>query len=210
MKRYWKEILLIGMLIFIVIPLFIAFILSFRFISTDTSNEWIGFWGGYLGSVFGGLITLYVLYRTLKDNRISQFRQEKIAFCNYVAELSGKACAKINERDIYILRYLEPNQEVGGNKEDVYYALLAQNEISEILQILTSHLIAKIGNSEYQYVENLMDKIEKLSSPEIDYELKFKYQEDEIRDIQSKCDVIKRELSEVRDYVVTFIKMNDN
>ncbi|HIT65513.1 MAG TPA: hypothetical protein IAC37_13920, partial [Candidatus Ventrimonas merdavium] len=90
------------------------------------------------------------------------------------------------------------------------YALLAQNEISEILQILTSHLIAKIGNSEYQYVENLMDKIEKLSSPEIDYELKFKYQEDEIRDIQSKCDVIKRELSEVRDYVVTFIKMNDN
>ena len=29
-----------------------------------TANEWIGFWSGYLGALFGGLITLYVMYKT--------------------------------------------------------------------------------------------------------------------------------------------------
>lgn len=32
-------------------------------------NEWIGFWGNYFGGIVGGLITLYVLVKTLEDNK---------------------------------------------------------------------------------------------------------------------------------------------
>ena len=34
----------------------------------DTS-QWIGFWGGYAGSIFGGLVTLFVLQKTMKNNQ---------------------------------------------------------------------------------------------------------------------------------------------
>lgn len=210
MKKRWTELFLMGIFIFIIIPLFIAFILSFRFICTDTSNEWIGFWGSYLGSVLGGLITLFVLYQTLKENRLSQLRREKIDFCNYISELVGKLCRKINEKDIYILRYVELEKEVGGNKKDVYNALLVQNEAFEILQILTSQLISKIGNTEYKQTEELMDKIDELCASAVNYELKFNYNKDEIKDLQNKSDITRKILGEIRDDVVKFIKMNCN
>ena len=90
MKKYWKHIVLISLIILVAVPLAVAFMVSARVLVTDTSNEWIGFWGGYLGSIIGGLITLYVLFRTLKDNKKNQIRQEKIDFCNYVSEAIWK------------------------------------------------------------------------------------------------------------------------
>ena len=69
MKKYWKEILLGLIVVLLIIPLGIAFLLRFEFIITDTSSGWIGFWGSYLGGIVGGLITLYVMFRTLKENR---------------------------------------------------------------------------------------------------------------------------------------------
>ena len=49
MKKYWKEGVLIGIVTVVIIPLILAFMLSFQFIRTDTTNEWIGFgvaiWG---------------------------------------------------------------------------------------------------------------------------------------------------------------------
>lgn len=60
---------LVAVVTLVLIPLCVAFLLSFQFIVTDTSNEWIGFWGGYLGSFIGGIITLYVLFKTLEDNK---------------------------------------------------------------------------------------------------------------------------------------------
>lgn len=69
MKKYWKEILAGSLIAFLIVPLIIAGMLSFRIIVTDTTNEWIGFWGGYLGAIFAGIIALYVLFKTLDDNR---------------------------------------------------------------------------------------------------------------------------------------------
>lgn len=207
MEKYWKEILLGGIAVLVIVPLAVACMLNFRFICTDTTNEWIGFWGGYLGSVIGGLITLFVLRETLKDNKMSQIRQEKVDFCNYISELIGRLCGKINERDIYILRYTSCEQEVGGNKEDLYNALIAQNEAYEILHILTSQLIAKIGNTKYKYIENLMDKIDDLQHA-ANCDIKFKYTREEIQKLERKCDIIKAKLGNLRDYVVDFIKAN--
>lgn len=62
---------LIAILVFVFIPLCIAFLVSFNFINTDTTNEWIGFWGGYLGSIIGVLSTLIVFkYTILRDKEV--------------------------------------------------------------------------------------------------------------------------------------------
>ena len=181
-----------------------------RVLVTDTSNEWIGFWGGYLGSIIGGLITLYVLFRTLKDNKKNQIRQEKIDFCNYVSEAIGKLCGKINERDIYALRFINMEEFIGGNKDDIYKALLAENEASEIITTLSCQLIAKIDDINYINVEKLMDKVEELYDKQNGYELGFEYTNDEIKEIKDKCNTTRRRLGEIRDYVVEFIKLNTN
>lgn len=71
MKKHLPWILLLIVVVLILVPLAIAFFLSFRVIVTDTTNEWIGFWGGYLGAIIGGIITLYVMYQTNKESRIN-------------------------------------------------------------------------------------------------------------------------------------------
>lgn len=35
----------------------------------DNTSPWIGFWGSYVGSIFGGIITLIVLKKTLDNNK---------------------------------------------------------------------------------------------------------------------------------------------
>ena len=55
-------------------------------------DSWIGFWGSYLGSIVSGMITLFVLFKTLEsnkedlektfiENKKMQQRQEKIDYC---------------------------------------------------------------------------------------------------------------------------------
>ena len=86
MKKYWKEIIIVAMITLVIIPLIVAFMLSFRWICTDTSNEWIGFWGGYLGSIIGGIIsgciTLLVMVKTFEDGK----KERRLQFCNDIVE----------------------------------------------------------------------------------------------------------------------------
>lgn len=108
MKKNWKEILLWGIILIVIIPLIMAYLLSFRLIITDTTNEWIGFWGGYLGALFGGIITLYVMYKTnelsrehieltLENEKYLEKRREKIDFSNYVIEKMASITANVEE-----------------------------------------------------------------------------------------------------------------
>lgn len=80
MKKYWWMILIGVIVALILIPLGIAFMLSFRVIETDTTNEWIGFWGGYLGSILGGVITLIVMNHTLKRDKENLMLERKTQF----------------------------------------------------------------------------------------------------------------------------------
>ena len=38
------------------------------------NNDWAGFWGGYLGAIVGGVITLYVMFKSFQDSRENQER----------------------------------------------------------------------------------------------------------------------------------------
>lgn len=53
----------------ILIPILINFICLMPTEITANNNDWIGFWGAYLGSIIGGIITLFVLFHTNKLTR---------------------------------------------------------------------------------------------------------------------------------------------
>ena len=61
--------------LFIIIPAITAIIVSVSlFPCLETSNDWIGFLGSYLGSILGGIITLLVMQKTLVSSKELQRR----------------------------------------------------------------------------------------------------------------------------------------
>ncbi|MCH5345336.1 MAG: hypothetical protein J1E64_15015 [Acetatifactor sp.] len=92
-----KELLIIlGMLIFA--PIIVAIGVSMPILNyIDNSSPWIGFWGSYVGSIFGGVITLIVLKTTIKSNedilsktlladKEKEFEKQKENYCTTVCE----------------------------------------------------------------------------------------------------------------------------
>ena len=207
MKRYWKEILLGMIIVLFMIPLGIAFLLKFDFIITDTSSGWIGFWGSYLGGIVGGLITLYVLFKTLKENRELQRKEHRVAFCNEICELSGEICGAINRECIYIRKFAD-KKNGEGNKDDLFNALLEKNKALELLHICSAQLISKIKDEEYIGAEKLMDRIQQLSQMENEINIQFVYTVDEEEKLKRTCDKIKLMLGEIRDWIVEFLENN--
>lgn len=64
-----KKLIFICAIAVLIPPIIIAIFVSLPILPKLTnSNDWIGFWGGYVGSIFGGIITLIVLQKTLKSN----------------------------------------------------------------------------------------------------------------------------------------------
>lgn len=87
LKGKWRYlILIIG--IIILVPILIDYlILGNQIQSNATNGEWIGFFGSYLGSVIGGMITLFVMFKTLDENRKTERRKEKINYLNSIIDL---------------------------------------------------------------------------------------------------------------------------
>ena len=81
----FKINMLIGGMILIV-PVLVGGLVSFSLSpNLETNHDWIGFWGGYSGSLIGGFITLVVMKKTLDSNRLLQGRNERQQLCNHVA-----------------------------------------------------------------------------------------------------------------------------
>ncbi len=47
-------------------------------------NEWIGFWGSYIGAIISGLIALYVLYHTITEN--AKIRETQVKTIKYTQQ----------------------------------------------------------------------------------------------------------------------------
>lgn len=76
-KKIIFIVVLSSVIVLIVFPLIVTFGLSFRIIDTDTSNEWIGFWGGYLGGIISSIATIGGVYLTLLDDRKKRKKEEE-------------------------------------------------------------------------------------------------------------------------------------
>ena len=92
MKPIKAETLLKLVLVAIVIsPIFIAVFVSLPVLDgLSADNDWIGFWGGYIGAIMGGIITIYVLLKTIRENKEQQRRNERIGFYNKLLEKTVK------------------------------------------------------------------------------------------------------------------------
>lgn len=156
LKRHWMNVLVGGIFIFVLIPLGVAFLLNFRFIITDTTNEWIGFWGGYLGSIIGGMITLYVMYVTICNENKAKKREEKIQFFNQIIKNYCCVASVTFELINKILDGVFETRIEGYN--DILNLFNKCARESNELEIL-------LRTRQYQYdLDKLIDKIKKISS----------------------------------------------
>lgn len=85
-------------------------------------DSWIGFWGSYLGSIVSGMITLFVLFKTLESNKKDleqtfienkkiQQRQEKMDYCDKIIKLSSSYANDVIDELIRAKEYLEQQTE---------------------------------------------------------------------------------------------------
>ena len=154
--------ILIAILIFVFIPLGVAFLLSFNFINTDTTNEWIGFWGGYLGSIFGGAITLYVLFKTLKDGKRLQKRDEKLDYCNRIVEMIASYFHEISLSLIKLNKYYNRVALDIDNLKTLDEVTESIYTIKKYAFVLTAHLDSKIKDKDYKNINEIKIVVENI------------------------------------------------
>ena len=77
LKKYIIWIICAVILIFIVIPLIVYGLSEGRILSVGGTNDWAGFWGGYLGAIMGSMSTIGGVYLTISDDRKKGIEEEK-------------------------------------------------------------------------------------------------------------------------------------
>ena len=161
----------------IVTPLVVAILISIPGIKwIEVSNDWIGFWGSYLGSILGGIITLLVLAETLKDSREMKERDRRQAICIRVSTLVSNFCVEMMayRSKWNTLRDQAHGKEIdaiakieyGATTEEprrIYFEsdILLKNipEADSLLEKIESALDAKITQKTVKETEAIMNSI---------------------------------------------------
>ncbi len=124
-KKYNKGIWLwvtipVTICVIVLIPYFITIFMEI--LKADLS--WIGFWGGYLGAILGGLITLFVLWKTLKEEKNARNREEKVSYFNNMIHLWSELACLTNDLCLFIYRceadYKKEEKNINDSIEKVY------------------------------------------------------------------------------------------
>ena len=133
----------------VLLPVFVAILVSWNLIpGMVIENDWIGFFGSYIGGIVGGIIgiasAVYVLHETQKENKRTQEKNEIIEFCDYLVKL-GSSYAQKSETFFYSLVYymnVNVNSRNGGYEKKQAYKNAIENHhmakvvLYEILQSL--------------------------------------------------------------------------
>ncbi len=204
MKKYWREVLLGSIVVLIIIPLIIAYMMSFSLIETDTNNVWIGFWGSYLGAIVGGVISgcvaMYVLVKTLQDNKRMQRREEIIYFCDRLVRKSGEFAQKYQSTFYKMHDYmaykenLKPSESAFDSYKEfleplhsgkiVLYEILQHLEIRKDISLFSTSNAALVTKSvsetyaKFSEMETIVAKAEKMQ--DIDEEKLISIMEDSL------------------------------
>lgn len=172
----------------LLLPVIIAIMVSLPVLPKLTnSNDWIGFWGGYLGSILGGIITLFVLKITIDDNNRLKKRDEKISYYNHLTRLyvtlgatTGDLCMWTNK---YIKDNCQENREVFIQKFNVTYSLMA-----EISILLESSLEVYKVKQFYDIYQPIINEINRISD---------KADNEEVEDVSSIGDDMDKILEDI-------------
>lgn len=195
-KNNKKFLFLIIAVTVVIIPFFLGcFISSPIFKNFVGGINWIGFWGSYLGSVVSGLITLFVLFKTLEsnkedlektfiENKKMQQRQEKIDYCEKIIRLSSSYVNDVVDELIGAKNFFDQRTEETYNKYNLYRGKSVRINNELVLTICVKDndddycrykkyddLCLEVTNKTGE-IENLLNKLHKkiFQSNEIDIE----------------------------------------
>lgn len=158
LKKYWKQLFLLGFFIVIIIPAIVYAITVVPIFPAGGNNDWAGFWGGYFGALVGGLITLYVLYVTINNEKNLKRREEKIDFFDDLIHLTAEMSSLLGNLSICMSR------DAVENTNDLHEkTLLLGNDIAKLL--IEIKLLLKTRKSVYK-VEKLIEILEELEKVE--------------------------------------------
>ena len=155
-KDCWKLIIIIlaviGFisLIFGFIPMVIALITTAHILEVDTTNQWISFWGSYLGAIIGSVATIVGVTLTLGYQRQKDIDEER-----------KKEKEREEKRRLEIIPYITSDYYIPKTKKVfeenmVYYVDFTadspaiRNYMNDTLERL---IVEKIGSEQY-YVLN--------------------------------------------------------
>lgn len=165
-EQYKKELtagVVIGVVLLVGVPLVLDWL--FSLFEIDSPNDWIGFWGGYLGSIFGGCITLFVLFYTVDDNRKNlkktmDFEKEKILlerktmFNDELLEQLIKFHSDLQDYCTYFLDLAD-----GKIMKDCDVKFKQDDRIKELTalsNLIGIKVISKKNNKEYKNIDKLL------------------------------------------------------
>lgn len=157
-----KLMILLCAVVLLLLPIIIAILASLPILPKLTNNnDWIGFWGSYLGSILGGMITLFVFKTTIDDNNRLKKRDEKISYYNLLTKLYASLGATTGDLCMLANRYIKENNEDNRSlfiqKFNVFYSIIT--EISILLESSLEVYDVKKFYDKYQEIINEIDRI---------------------------------------------------
>lgn len=185
-----------GFAIFVVVPIGIKHISMIPGFSS-TSNDWVGFWGSYIGAILGACVALYVLIETLKDNKRIQAREELVGFCNCITEKSSLFTQKYEETIYDVHTYLTIHEF--KDSEEVFQSLTAEQKICTYKQFLANHHCAKAILFEIETLLSIRKDIEMFRTAKFDNVLQLANEAyEEFKEFETKVGNVSK-ISEVDD-----------
>ena len=137
MKKNWKDMFLISIMVLLIIPLIIAMIINVRLICVDTTNEWIGFWGSYIGAIISAGIAIYVMKETLINERQIRDLDEKSRFLDDLIRKHTDV-TKYNKRLLSEVEFVDDQKSIIFKKDmkAFYNACIDFNQSLDELEFL--------------------------------------------------------------------------
>ena len=201
LKKHKKQIVLWSVIILIVVPLIVYGLSEVSLLPVTGGNDWVGFWGTYIGSIvggaIGGIVAMYVLVRTIEDNKRGRRKTEVIEFCNYLVSTSVRFAQKFEESLYASLPYLEFHAGKGEKKTEfeLYTEFLsAQHSAKALITELLQNL--EIRKSIEVYLTPRFDEL--LSKTEIVQE-KYRKFEVEVGKAEKAEDLDLKEMDKLLD-----------
>lgn len=160
MKQIIKLIIII-VVVLIIAPWIIATGTSADILNWATNdNDWIGFWGSYVGTFLGSIITLIVLFVTLKDNSLARKREEKLEYYNQIIDDYAKFIATAVGYLDYVKRTIMFPNTFDYEEYRKIYLLAAVDSIKISIRLKIKETT---GTKEiFNWIDNVTDEINEI------------------------------------------------
>ena len=196
-RKFIIVLVVLGIGFLIIAPVVVGTVVSMNILESWTnSNDWIGFWGSYLGAIIGGIITLMVLWKTIASNEKEKREREKREFLLSLIE-------EATYLDMYPKKILYP---LLRNDDDLYHEEMLEYE----RRALALNLRIKVEKEKnaYKGVDELIKKLEdnlKAATDALEKGHDMKDKEEQMKFIQ-KCKLLgwtsDAIISEIRKFVI--------